>query len=522
MHDGRVLLFGADSPFGFLMRPPAPGLGPAQMTLTGFRTPVVFPDPGAPWGVWSNVEDTHYCAGHATMADGALFVVGGTRTLTRKTATAVETHYTGLSYAMVLGLAPAGWKRVPEKMKGAGTLGVPERWYPTVTRVADGRMLVTSGADYIVPPSATSTNRSVEIYAPGATGDAAWTLLSAHAQSPAEIYNIDYSHVFQMPNPIDGRDILVFGELGKPVFMSLDTGSAERWLVRDRVRPGSLPTEAVVALTGHHGRAALEAVPPRGPNYLASTVMLPLRINNAGGDVGYHNGTVLMAGGDLASTYEHTVDVYDPVADAWIAQVETGVIRHHPSTVLLPDGRVLIVAGHSDLPAGDPGVGRAQYVDPRNGFSLTEGTAFMPEVRGYHTVTLLLPDGRVLVGGGNPDNAAFQERDDFRFYYPDYMTKPRPVIALAPSVISLGSRFGLQWKGATPVSEAVLIGLGSMTHSFDATQRSIELEVTAHLPNGLLDIRSPASAAIAPPGYYMLFVVDENRVPSMARIVKVQ
>jgi hypothetical protein len=456
------------------------------------------------------------------MSDGSLFVAGGTRTLS--VAFPPQTHFVGLNYAAVLGLTPGAWQRLPQKMIGSGQLGVPERWYPQVTRLSDGRLLVTSGADYIVPPAATSTNRSVEIYTPGAAGNAAWTLVSTHAQSPEEIYNIDYSHVFALPDKLDGKfEVLIIGELGKPTFLSLAAPASERWLVRDQVRPGTLPTGTVPTMSGHHhGDATVQALPARGPNYLASSVMLPLRLNNTGGEAGYHNGSILSVGGNPNSTYEHTVDIYDPISDKWIAQIETGVIRHHPSTVLLPDGRVLIVAGHSDLPQGDPGVGRAQYIDPRAGFALSEGSAHMPEVRGYHTVSLLLPDGRVLVGGGNPDNAVFQERDNFRFYYPDYMTKPRPVIALNPSTITLGSRFGLQWKGATEVTEVVLMALGSMTHSFDSAQRAVELQIIRRLANGVLDVRSPANAEWASPGYYMLFVIDANRVPSVGKIIKVE
>ena len=523
MKDGRLLLFGADSPFGFLMVPPTAGSTATEVNMIGFRTPTEFPEPGLPYGPWSKVVDTFYCGGHATLADGSVFVAGGTRTLVQKTATGVVTHYIGTNYAAILGLTPGTWKRLPEKMQGRGQIGAAERWYPTVSRLADGRMLVTSGADYIVPPAATSTNRSIEIYTPGVQGAGAWTLLSTHEQSPQAIYNIDYSHVFTMPDKLADRyDVMIFGEHGKPVLMSLADPPESRWLVRENQRPGTLPTALVPTLVGHHGEVSVQALPPRGPNYLASSVMLPIRLNNAGGEAGYHNGSVLMVGGNPSSTYEHTVDVYDPATDKWIAQVETGVIRHHPSTVVLPDGRVLILAGHSDLPTGDPGVGRAQYIDPRNGFALAEGTAVMPEVRGYHTVSLLLPDGRVFVGGGNPDNAVFQERDNFRFYYPDYMQKVRPVINLAPTAITMGSRFGLQWKGASPVAEVALIALGSMTHSFDTMQRSVELRIVQQYPGGFMEVEAPANTQVAPAGYYMLFVIDANRVPSVARIVNLQ
>ena len=297
-----------------------------------------------------------------------------------------------------------------------------------------------------------------------------------HDQSPQEIYNIDYSHVFPLPARLDGRFEVMILPRAWHACVPVAHRHCERALARSRsCQAGNLADGAVPIMTGHHGAAAIEALPSRGPNYLASSVMLPLRVGNDQGQAGYHNGSVLMVGGNPGSTYEHTIDVYDPIADDWIAQIETGVIRHHPSTVVLPDGRILVIAGHSDLPGGDPGVGRAQYIDPRTGFTLAEGTAVMPEVRGYHTITLLLPDGRVLVGGGNPDNAVFQERDNFRFYHPDYMARPRPAIAQAPATISIGSRFGLQWKGPSNVVEVVLIALGSMTHSFDSAQRSIDL-----------------------------------------------
>ncbi|HEY6359520.1 MAG TPA: hypothetical protein VIX63_00380, partial [Vicinamibacterales bacterium] len=187
MKDGRILLFGVDSPFGYFVTPPPVGSAPAEITLRGFRTPVEFPEPGLPFGPFLNIKDTLYCAGHTTMADGSVFVVGGTRTLSLFTPGGLATLFVGLDYASVLGSSPVTWRRIPEKMKGTGELNAPDRWYPQVTRLPDGRMLATAGADYVVPPAATSTNRSVEVYTPGATGAAAWTVLSTHQQSPQEI-----------------------------------------------------------------------------------------------------------------------------------------------------------------------------------------------------------------------------------------------------------------------------------------------------------------------------------------------
>ncbi len=220
------------------------------------------------------------------------------------------------------------------------------------------------------------------------------------------------------------------------------------------------------------------------------------------------------------------LDTYDPIADRWIAQIDMGIRRHHPSTVILPDGRILILAGHDDIKQ-DPTVGVAQYLDPQNNFSLTSGTASMPEVRGYHAITMLLPDGRVMVGGASPDGNAGHERSDFRYYSPDYMQKPRPALYVNPS-IKLQKNFNVLWSASTSITHAMLIGLGSMTHSFDMGQRAIELEVVRTSPTVYgptvfgAEIKAPATAQIAPPGYYMLFILDANRVPSVGRIIKVE
>jgi hypothetical protein len=112
-------------------------------------------------------------------------------------------------------------------------------------------------------------------------------------------------------------------------------------------------------------------------------------------------------------------------------------LRHHASTVLLPDGRVLVLAGHDDVnPVKQTGY--AEYIDPKNNFSLSQGAAQMPETRGYHSVSLLLPDGRVLLGGGNVGGKDDIEQTNFRYYYPDYMFEDRPRIVYTPKTLTTG------------------------------------------------------------------------------------
>ncbi len=439
----------------------------------------------------SLVDDDLECTGQSLLADGRLFTAGGTR-WTRLIGGGA-TSVIGLSYATLFD--GAAWTRVASEMLAIGPLGSTARWYPTVTRLWDGRMLVMCGEEWLYPGP--YKNRSVEAFDPSS---GTWQVLSPYGEPPVEIENPDYTHAFVLPEPIGTNDLLMTGKFSVPVLYSLD--SLPHWTVFPDPRPG----------------AVLGQVPNNG----ASSALLPIRVQE--GEWGYANGSMLVAGGQENTLFPETVDAYDPIAQGWFVRVATGVPRVHPSTVILPDGRLLVVAGHSDT--GDPGQKQAGYVDPANGFAHALGISSTPEFRGYHTVTLLLPDGRVFVGGGRDlDLTGSLEKPDFRYLYPDYCFQPRPAILSAPAVLRYGRSFSVTTSGKKP-REVVLVALGSMTHSFDFDQRHVELALTKaqKLPSRPheLQVRAPANARVAPPGHYMLFVLDADRVPSVARILRLE
>jgi hypothetical protein len=73
---------------------------------------------------------------------------------------------------------------------------------------------------------------------------------------------------------------------------------------------------------------------------------------------------------------------------------------------------------------------------------------------------------------------------------------------------------------AAQVTEVRWIHLGSVTHAFDAGQRANKL-IFSQQPDGV-DVTAPANPNLAPPGYYQLFILNRNGVPSVSKVIKIQ
>ena len=501
--DGRVLMIGVarrtwPATTGTPTRRAAWIINPAAATdpLPTEMTPQQLTEPVELNGAAYNgltVNDDLFCSGATLTSDGRVFIAGGTRSFTKNGTPIVVL---GLPYDTMFDPATSTILRVPNYMVVAGSSGTSGRWYPTTTRLPDGRILIVGGFDRVIGAPGPAYNWSAETYDP-TTGQRA--VAAKFGGILKAIANRDYPHQWVLPYASARTDLLVLGEADVPVTTS--SASYSSFGPSAPMRPG--------------------AASVTNPGFGQSSAMLEIRAKNR--DSGYSNGSILVAGGAMGSPLMAAADVYDPIAGSWKASIATGTERHHPATITLPDGRVLVLTGHNM--DGDAGVLNAQYIDPMNGFSVTSGTSSMAQIRGYHTVTLLLPDGRVLVGGGRDASTDTSvEKPSVQYYSPDYMTQARPAIVAATTQIGYRQTFSIITAGPAP-KEAVLVALGSMTHSFDENQRVVQLPVGTVLPGSsgttVMIAGGPSDAWNAPPGYYMLFVLDQNRVPSVAKIVHV-
>lgn len=432
-----------------------------------------------------DIRDSLFCSGHAFMADGRLFFAGGS-----------GHGGTGLRYGLVLqdGVTPQ-WTPIEQDVLGGFA------WYPTLTRMADGSMLVLSGyVDFGL-----TQNRTIQSFDP-ASFDAdrmPWTQLVPRSRTPEDVSatGSDYTHTFLLPRPIeiDGRprDVAMIGWSGEVFFFNHADPferPEDRFATRDGgARPG--PTGPL-------------------PAYGASSALLA-------------DGRILITGGGQEHGADSLplTDIYDPYQDTW-RRIDMGIARSHPAAVLLPDTTVLVVNGNGGV--DDPR--RPQIVDPVTE-TVTTGPPWPDDsFRGYHNVAVLLPDARVLIAGGETAGSD-TERSDLRYYSPPYLSvlspSDRPRILAAPPAIGYGERVQLSVEGG-PIDRVTLLALGSMTHAFDANQRCVALFDGESQDSREVSLVGPRDAHAAPPGDYMLFVLrrvetggGETFVPSVARMVKV-
>ena len=191
--------------------------------------------------------------------------------------------------------------------------------------------------------------------------------------------------------------------------------------------------------------------------------------------------------------------------------METGRRQHN--VTVLPDGTVLVTGG-SNAPGFNNQAGAVYTTELWNPATETWTTlASSTQYRGYHSTALLLPDGRVLSSGG--DNHATAE-----VFSPPYLFKgARPTVTTAPTSVGYGQSFSIETPDAVDITKVTLVRLSSVTHAFNENQRFNSLGFTR--VTGGLNVTAPANGNLAPPGDYMLFLINGNGVPSVAKMVRV-
>ena len=184
--------------------------------------------------------------------------------------------------------------------------------------------------------------------------------------------------------------------------------------------------------------------------------------------------------------------------------------------IILPNGKVIIFGGSSQ------GTTNPVYIpemfDPENEGAgwVTLPAATVPRV--YHGVALLLADGSVWTASSTVNPCQPEMRTEI--YKPAYFSATRPTISGTPTVGGYGQSITIPTPNPTSISRVSLTSLSATTHHYDANVRLIWLQITS-TGSSSITISAPLNANLAPPGYYMIHVLDSSLVPSTAQIIQI-
>ncbi|HEX7335598.1 MAG TPA: galactose oxidase-like domain-containing protein [Gemmatimonadales bacterium] len=414
-----------------------------------------------------HVDDMLFCAGHTLMPDGRLMVNGG--------------HF----------MDDAGIKVTYFFDQNGNPSKGPDmtygRWYPTLTVLEDGRVLTMAGRN-----EAGSVVRTPEIW-----DGAGWTQLPGAGTLEIPYYPRNF---------VDPKNGMVFNASERV---------QSRWFDVDGT-----------GVNGGRGRWI------NGPSHIYGFN------RDYGSAVMYDAGKILVVGGGghtswptpdpKAAEPTATAEIIDlnAASPTWRSTDPMSTPRRHMNATVLPDGQVLATGGTRG--GGFVNINEALAVktaevwNPRTGRWTTLSANSVMRV--YHSVSLLLPNGTVLHGASGDAMAGtipVPPERSHEIFEPPYLFKgARPSITSAPATVSYGQTFSVQTPNAAQVTDVRWIRLGAVTHAFDMSQRANTL--TFRVGNGAVEVDAPGGARLAPPGHYMLFVLNRNGVPSAGKILQIQ
>lgn len=394
-----------------------------------------------------------FCNGMTVLPDGRVFINGGT---------VAYDPFLGSPQNSVFDPATNSFTALQNMAHG--------RWYPTVITLGDGRVMTFSGSN----ETTGSTNNTVEFYTVGG----GWSQQYTASWVPPL-----YPRLHLLPN---GK---VFASASQPNSHLFNPATAT-WTLN-------------IASTKFGGTRTY-----------GSSVLLPLTPDNS------YDPQVMILGGDNPATATTELIDLGSSSPSWQWGPDMSQARIEMDAVMLPTGKVLAVGGSSNDENASTASLNADLYDPAsNSFSSAGANVY---ARLYHTVALLLPDATVWLAGSNPSRGTYETH--MEIYQPAYLftrdgnnnlvAATRPAITNLTGHIGWGSVFTVSSPDAASVSQVVLVRPGSSTHGFDMDQRLVGMSFTAG--SGTLTVTAPPNSNIAPPGYYMLFLINNKGVPSVA------
>jgi Domain of unknown function (DUF1929) len=463
------------------------GYGPLYPAGT-YKAKVINPNTSAETDV--PLPQDLWCAGQNHLANGDILVNGGTL-LYDSDISNCNGKWHGLNAAYVFQVSTGSLVKVQSMAHG--------RWYPTNITLTDGKTFVLQGLDEYG-----DYNLLVEIYDPS-----------------TQTYTIKYAPNRSTTYCVGAGETSCTGA-GSPCYGSTNNGVAPSMSFYPRMHLMPSGLLFVVGMSQNVWRVD----PSTGAwtfvlntsqyRQYGSSFLLPLQNTTS------ERGKVLIVGGSTTASTAATAtaEILDfnqgtstvPVLRS-VASIKNA--RKFGAPVILPNGKCVLFGG-SSIGTSSP-VLIPEMFDP-----VTETWQSLPTAtvaRTYHQVSLLLPDGRVWTANNNPRPSVWEPR--IEVFSPDYISaSARPTISGTPTVGDYGSQITIPTPDPSSINSVSLVRLMATTHHYDANQRFVWLQIV-NRGSSSITVSAPINANIAPPGYYMIHLLNASLVPSVARIIKI-
>jgi hypothetical protein len=416
-----------------------------------------------------------FCSGHCFLPSGNLLVVGG--------------HVkdgVGVEQASIFDYQANKW--IPQTKMNRG------RWYPSALTLPDGRALCLSGSDNTAFNP--NNNNIPQLYVTETSNPITWIEVADPVPNKLMLDLYPRLHI----DPTNGQ---IFMAGPKP----------DSWFLEIKDATG-IEIKTASGVVGRWTDAKTKRT--EGIRDYAPSVM-------------YASGKIMYIGGGTNDNGPTNVtefidlNVKPATWDLKTAKLRTP--RKQFNATVLPDGTVLVTGGTSGKGFNDLSspVLKAELMNPS--VEPKQWIEMAPErkSRCYHSIALLLPDGRVLSAGGGEYGGcnADECHTEGQLFEPPYLFKgPRPTILSAPTVIEYGKEYPVTVGTNDLIGKISLVRLGSVTHCRNMNQSLIFLDRSKQ-DGSKFTIWAPASPNIAPPGHYMLFVLNEANVPSVGPIIRI-
>ena len=433
-----------------------------------------------------------FCSGQSIMPNGEVLVVGGHIGPTSQMQHAnIYSPYTN-------------------KWRSLDTMDF-KRWYPTVTTIASGDMLIISGQQ--AAGRSGKMNPQIEFYTPGksALSTSSKTIPQPFSKvlnwgDPASIFM--YPVVYQLPS----GDVAVHsGATTRLYDADKQTWSSKQFhnvLKVARSYPSQTAGVLLPLLPEKKYAAELMFFGSAGKNFLKN----------------FKTDKVLPGSADVDTPAKNTVEYINlsSAAPKWKNMKPMSKARVLAKAVILPSDEIMVLGGSSKGLADevrDP-VDAVEAYNAKTGNWQQWNPISIPRL--YHSTATLLPDATVLIAGTDrsfnkePFKAPQRRAEVFQ---PPYLFNrgTRPIIAKVDAKVSYGVNESVTLSNDVNIKTIRLIKNGSSTHANDMSQRSIGLNFSQK--GKTLLVKMPPDSKVAPPGHYMLFVMNDKGMPSVAKII---